>query len=251
MRKFTLFTLMLVLVSTFILQFSFAEGEGTTQPTTEISEGTEKQETDTNEVVSTTTSEKGDEATEEEQTSYGVVSEYEANLAQLAQGKTAPATGQDEIKVKKLNAIKTFVKSKNGKLSDAAATKVAEAALYANQKNELDLALILAVMWKESTFNYNVVGGSCYGIMQIHKNTAKGFGYTIDDVKDPYKAADLGARLLKGHIRNYNNITLGLTAYNAGTGNVKRGNYTTAYAKNVIQKQKAIQAYLDSQLKTA
>ena len=255
MKRFTLFTLMLVLVSTFVLQFSCADEREATEPTTEISEGTEKQDTDTNEVVSTTETEAGDDETiDEEKVPYGPVSEYEMNLAKMAQAQTAsqePTMEQDEIKVKKLNAVKAFVKSKNGKLSNAAVTKVAEAALYANERNELDLALILAVMWKESTFNYNVVGGSCYGIMQIHKNTAKGFGYSIDDIKDPYKAADLGARLLKGHIRNYNNITLGLTAYNAGTGNVKRGNYTTAYAKNVIQKQQAIQAFLDKQLKNA
>lgn len=253
MQKFTLFTLMLVLVSTILLQISFANEKESAKPTTEISEGTEKQNTDTNEVVSTTASSEKENSSEDK-VSYGVVSEYEMNLAKMTQTQNqtvAPALEQDEIKVKKLKAVKAFVKSKNGKLSDAAATKVAEAALYANQRNELDLALILAVMWKESTFNYSVVGGSCYGLMQIHKNTAKGFGYTIDDIKDPYKAADLGARLLKGHIKNYNNISLGLTAYNAGAGNVKKGNYTTAYANNVIQKQKVIQAYLDSQLKSA
>ena len=106
-------------------------------------------------------------------------------------------------------------------------------------------------MWKESTFNANVYNANCYGIMQIHKNTAKGFGYSIADIKDPYKAADLGAKILKGHIKNYNNTVLGLTAYNAGSGNVKKGNYSTAYANNIIQKQKVIQAFLDSPVKNA
>lgn len=218
MKRFALFTLMLVLVSIAVLQVCSADEAETTSPTTEISEGTEKQDVNTDEVGSTT-----ETAT---QVKSGAVSEYEINLAKMTQTQTKteePVVVQDDIKVKKLNTVKAFIKSKNRNLSDAAATKVAEAAIYANQKNELDLALILAVMWKESTFNYNVVGGNCYGIMQIHKNTAKGFGYTVNDIKDPYKAADLGARLLKGHIKNYNNITLGLTAYNAGSGNVKKG----------------------------
>lgn len=249
MKRWTLFTLMLVLVGALVIQIGFADHKDLSLPTTEISEGTETQNTTTEEVGSPTESSTEAEPAKKN----GAVSEYEINLAQYqtqAQAQTAESTStQDQSKVKKLNAVKAFIKSKNPKLSDAAITKVAEAALNANQKHELDLALILAVMWKESTFNVNVYNGSCYGVMQIHKNTAKGFGYTIADIKDPYRAADLGARMLKGHIKNYNDVVLGLTAYNAGTGNVKRGNYTTAYAKNVIQKQKAIQAFLDSYMK--
>lgn len=244
MKKIALFTLMLVLTNLFLVVLSIADEKETEKSTTEISEGTENNSTITKEVVS---------PEEPQKKSYGVVSEYEMNLAKIAPAKNQtpdqePAKEQDEIKVKKINAVKAFVKSKNRNLSDAAVTKVAEAALYANQKNQLDLSLILAIMWKESTFNASVYNANCFGIMQIHKNTAKGFGYSVDDIKDPYKAADLGARILKGHIKNYNNLVLGLSAYNAGSGNVKKGNYTTAYANNVIQKQKAIQSFLDRQM---
>ncbi|MDO4712029.1 MAG: transglycosylase SLT domain-containing protein [Peptostreptococcaceae bacterium] len=155
---------------------------------------------------------------------------------------------QDPSKTKKLNAVKAFIRSKNNKLNDAVVTKVAEAALYANEKNQFDLSLILAVMWKESTFSPNVYNTNCYGIMQIHKNTGAGFGYKVSDLKDPYRAADLGSRILKGHIKNYNSVIMGLTAYNQGTGNVNRGNYNTRYANNVLKKQAVIQAYLEKAL---
>lgn len=243
MKRFTLFTLMLILASMFSIQISLAEEQGAAVPTTEISEGTEKQDDLTKEVVTA--------ADSDSKESYGTVSEYEINLSKMAQEKNQEQNGQDGIKGNKLEAVKAFVKSQNRGLSDAAVTKVAEAALYANQKNELDLSLILAVMWKESTFDVRVHNTNCFGLMQIHKNTARGYGYTIEDINDPYKAADLGARILKGHIRNYNNTVIGLTAYNAGSGNVKKGNYTTAYANNVIKKQQVIQAFLDNQLKNA
>lgn len=246
MKKITLFALTLVLMNVLLIQSCIADAKDASSSTTEISEGTENNTSNSDEVVSNT-----DSAT---LVKNGAVSEYEINLTKMAKAENqapAPAKEQDSSKVKKINTIKAFVKSKNRKLSDAAATKVAEAALYANEKNQLDLSLILAVMWKESTFNANVYNANCYGIMQIHKNTAKGFGYSIADIKDPYKAADLGAKILKGHIKNYNNTVLGLTAYNAGSGNVKKGNYSTAYANNIIQKQKVIQAFLDSPVKNA
>lgn len=151
---------------------------------------------------------------------------------------------QEDLKAKKLNAIKSFIKAKNSRLSAATVQKVAEAALYANEKNKLDLSLILAVMWKESTFNPSVYNANCYGLMQIHKNTAKGFGYKVSDIKDPYKAAYLGALILKGHIKNYNSVLMGLTAYNQGSGNVSKGNYNTNYAKDIIKKQSIIEKYL-------
>ncbi len=242
MRKLTLFALMLVLMSALFAQVCLADEKETLPSTTEISEGTENNNTISQEVDSSTEA--------DEPKTYGPVSEYEINLAKM-NGKDSTTPEQDNVKVKKLNAVKAFVKSKNPGLSDTAVTRVAEAAMRANERNQLDLSLILAVMWKESTFNAGAYNSICFGIMQIHKNTAKGFGYTIADIKDPYKAADLGAKILKGHIQNYNNPVLGLTAYNAGSGNVNRGNYNTAYASNVLQKQKAIQTFLDSQMQNA
>lgn len=158
-------------------------------------------------------------------------------------------SNKELLRAKKLEAIKSFIKTKNNKLSAKTISNVAEAALNASEKNQFDVTLILAVMWKESTFNPEVYNTNCYGVMQIHKNTASGFGYKIKDIKDPYKAALLGSKILKGHIKNYNSAVMGLTAYNQGTGNVKKGNYNTRYANNVLQKQKTIKAYIDNSMK--
>lgn len=243
MKNKSLFTLILVLVLSCSIFISYAdEASKETIPQTEISEGIDAQ--DQSDVNSDSTDDD-----KKPKKSYGVVSEYEKNLTLMNQAAATPANASTSVeqgtnKAKKLNAVKSFIKSKNNKLSDATVTKVAEAALAANEKNQLELSLILAVMWKESTFNPSISNSVCYGLMQIHKNTGAGFGYKIKDLYDPYKSADLGAKILKGHIKNYNSALMGLTAYNQGTGNVNRGNYNTRYATNVLQNQKVVDAYL-------
>lgn len=240
MKRIGLFTFILVLMLAIFSFVSFAnEKEATETSSTEISEEIEATTPDTVEESSVPTDDTDTLVAD------ATVSNNETNSSETDGNKIQE---QDALKVKKLNAVKAFIRSKNGKLSNAVVTKVAEAALYANEKNQLDLSLILAVMWKESTFDPTVYTPNCYGVMQLHKNTAAGFGYKISDIKDPYRAADLGARIIKGHIRNYNGTIMGLTAYNQGTGNVSRGNYNTKYAHNVLKKQAAIQKYLEQAL---
>jgi len=159
------------------------------------------------------------------------------------QAKQAAA---EQEKTKFKSAVISFIKSKNNRLGDADATKAADAAIYASDKNNVDINLILAVMWKESYFTANARNASCYGIMQVSKNTAAGFGFSVKDLNDPYRNADVASRLLKGQINKYKNPVMGLTAYNAGSGNVSRGNYTTAYANNVISKSNAVKTYINS-----
>ncbi len=154
------------------------------------------------------------------------------------------AAEQEKIKLR--SAVISFIKSKNNRLSDAAASKAADAAIYASNKNNFDINIILAIMWKESYFTASARNSSCYGIMQVSKNTGAGFGFSVKDLLDPYRNADVASRLLKGQISKYKNTVMGLTAYNAGSGNVSRGNYTTAYANNVISKSNAVKAYIKS-----
>lgn len=240
MKKITLFALILVLMIS-ILSFNvFADDENSNETSTNITteeSGSQNNDENANAVENV---EVVEQAIEVVQTTE-VVTENNKEINKN--------TEQEDLKAKKFNAVKSFIKSKNPKLSDAVVKKVAEAALYANQKNQFDLSLILAVMWKESTFDPKTYYGNCYGLMQIHKNTGKGFGYKITDLQDPYKSAYLGSLMLKGHIKNYNSLVMGLTAYNQGTGNVNKGNYNTRYANDVIRRQGIIQNYLDAALK--
>ncbi|MGB5824198.1 MAG: lytic transglycosylase domain-containing protein [Proteocatella sp.] len=151
---------------------------------------------------------------------------------------------QEKIKYKK--AVVSFIKSRNGKLSNAAAEKVGDAAMFASKKHNIEINMILAIMLKESTFTANARNASCYGIMQVSKTTGAGFGYSVKDLLDPYRNADVATRLLKGQTKKFGSTLMGLTAYNAGGGNVSKGNYNTNYAKSVIAKSNTIKAYIKS-----
>lgn len=240
MKKITLFALILVLMISIFSFNVFADEEDNSEASTNIV--TEESENQNNDINTNST----ENATVVEQQNIEVAPPTEIVTENNEENKN---TEQEDLKAKKLNAVKSFIKSKNPQLSDAVVKKVAEAAIYANQKNQFDLSLILAVMWKESTFNPKTYYGNCYGLMQIHRNTGKGFGYKVADLQDPYKSAYLGSLMLKGHIKNYNSVIMGLTAYNQGTGNVNKGNYNTRYANDVVKKQGIIQKYLDSALK--
>lgn len=154
------------------------------------------------------------------------------------------AAEQEKIKYKK--AVVSFIKSKNGKLSNEAISKVADAAIFSSKKHNVDISLILAVMWKESTFTVSARNASCYGLMQVSKTTGAGFGYSVKDLMDPYRNADVATRLLKGQIKKFGSTVMGLTAYNAGSGNVSKGNYNTRYANSVISKSNTIKSYIKS-----
>lgn len=234
MRKSNLFTFVLVLMLTFNTTFSHASDNiGINSIVNESSENEEALQ---------------DIILEEKEEKINEIDAAQI-ITPVAPGPTEAqkkAAIEQANKVKQLNAVKSFIRSKNNVISDAVITKVAESAIASSSKNDFDLTMILAVMWKESTFYPTVSNGGCYGLMQISVNTAKGYGYTINDLRDPYRNAELGARILKGHIRNYNDSIKGLSAYNAGSGNVNKGNYNTSYARNVLEKQKVIKAYLDS-----
>lgn len=251
MKKFNLF--IFILVQTVFLSSTLAYADEISVKNSGLSASSELLNIDTNnssdlvkssETAISETSEKPSEeivAPKTEQLKKEVKAEPSAEKIK----KTAAE--QEKIKYKK--AIVSFIKSKNPKLSDAAAIKAAEAAMAASKKHGVDVNIILAIMWKESYFTANAKGASCYGIMQVGKSTGAGFGYSTKDLVDPYKNADVATRLLNGQIKKFGSTTLGLTAYNTGGGNVSKGNYTTAYANNVLAKSKAIKSYIESYMK--
>lgn len=238
MKKSNLFTFVLVLILTFNFTFSYANDQVGLD--TIVNDVTEKEE-NLNDIIEDPDKE---ELPQEEAE---VVQPVAPVVPEITEAEKKAAIEQ-ENKVKQLNAVKSFVRSKNNVISDGVVTKVAESAIASSSKNDFDLTMILSIMWKESTFYPTVSNGGCYGLMQISSSTGKGFGYTVNDLKDPYRNAELGARIIKGHIQNFNDTIKGLSAYNAGSGNVKKGNYNTSYAKNILEKQKVVKAYLDSSM---
>ena len=111
--------------------------------------------------------------------------------------------------------------------------------------NDIDITLLMGVARGESSFNEACRSRSgALGVMQIMPKTAKGFGVTVADLYNAKKNIELGARIVSGHIENYKDVKVGLTAYNAGSGAVNRGNYTFTYANRILNRQQELLKFL-------
>jgi len=98
-----------------------------------------------------------------------------------------------------------------------------------SEKFGLDKYLVYSVIRTESKFKEAAVSDAgAKGLMQLMDETAKecnekgGFGYNIpDEILDPEVNITLGCYYLKKLIDTYyGDISLAITAYNGGTGNV-------------------------------
>lgn len=91
----------------------------------------------------------------------------------------------------------------------------------AGAKYGVSPALLAAVAHNESSFNPNAHSNAgAVGLMQFMPGTAKGLGV---NPLDPASAVDGAARLLVGLYRQFGSWNLALAAYNAGSGNVRKG----------------------------
>ena len=102
----------------------------------------------------------------------------------------------------------------------------------------IDMALALAVIWKESGFR-NIMGdgGASYGYMQIqkkwHKDRMDRLGVT--DLMDPLSNFRVGCDLLAAHL-SWCELEDALTLYNSGhTGSSKYANKVISYMDELTE----------------
>lgn len=93
----------------------------------------------------------------------------------------------------------------------------------------VDELLVYAIIKAESNFRPDVVSKSnAVGLMQLMDATAEdtakklGMEYKKEDLKDPEINIKLGTKYFSTLNETYKNISIALTAYNAGSGNVDK-----------------------------
>lgn len=118
-----------------------------------------------------------------------------------------------------------------------APASIVDAAIAESIKQNVDPALVLAVIWQESRFNtkaHSPVGAR--GLMQVMPDTARGMGYNPDQMWNPKYALEAGVKYLRNAAKylklnidlsdisetSPNKIKALLASYNAGCGAVSK-----------------------------
>lgn len=169
-----------------------------------------------------------------EQTAQEVTDNAET-VSKKAESKKTVATKKVVVNNK---AYLRFIAKKNPGLSAQQRELIVASVEKAAKKYNVRSSLIMAVMWKESTYQPYTKTGPCHGLMQLHQAYC---GLSRSEIYDIEKNIIYGTRELAYDLKKYGgNEVIALTAYNVGVGNVARGNYRTAYAKNVLAKEQTI-----------
>ncbi len=110
------------------------------------------------------------------------------------------------------------------------------------EEYEIDFALVMALIFTESSFNPDVISGSNdYGLMQINKINHEWLSEElgITDFLDPEQNVTAGMYMLHDLFEKYTHPGLVLMAYNMGEPGAKRlwnqGIYSTKYAETILQ----------------
>lgn len=140
----------------------------------------------------------------------------------------------------------TYMKGKNRSLSDSDAQKIYNSVMKYTKSYGVEPTLVFAIMEQESTFKPSTVYQGAYGLMQIYHTTFSYLGVTRANVMDIDTNIGAGVREISGNIKMFGNYTTALSAYNWGSGNVKRGTYNTKYANSVLNRKSKIESYLQS-----
>lgn len=111
----------------------------------------------------------------------------------------------------------------------------------AANRHDVDPKLIKAVIRTESSFNPNAVSNAgAKGLMQIMDFNSRAMGVT--NPFDPAQNIDAGARILKGQLAKYGDLTKALAAYNAGGPTVDKYGGVPPYRETQMYVTRVIDA---------
>lgn len=156
-----------------------------------------------------------------------------------------PTEGRWEIFIKdKTTAARTEPAPEPRRFAADSTTRYASQIEAAAKANNIDPALIRAVISAESGYNSGAVSRKgAVGLMQLMPDTAS--RYNVRNSRDPEQNIHGGARYLRDLLAMFNNdVRLAVAAYNAGEQAVmKYGNRIPPYAETIAYVPKVMQFY--------
>lgn len=153
------------------------------------------------------------------------------NLA--SRGGVNPAERVQELYGPYRAAIKKF----NPRLSDKQLDAITKSILGFSWKYQIDPRLVVSLFLAESHFNPQATSPKgAMGLGQLMPGTARGLG--VSNAYDPVQNVEASIRLMRGHLDKYGDLSLALSAYNAGPGAVKKYGGVPPYreTRNYIRK---------------
>jgi len=157
----------------------------------------------------------------------------------VAQFSAAPPVREPPVaaakKPRELTHIYSIVKSQRSDIEDGEIWALSRVIFEESLKRKLDPLLVLALIRIESAFRYTAVSPSgARGIMQIMPETARSLAHLVlrehgmrpvafshESLDDPFFNIRLGTYYLHHLKKRFRNLSLALSAYNAGPGTVQ------------------------------
>lgn len=145
-------------------------------------------------------------------------------------------------------ALSAYIVKHNPKLKMSQAFEMVKYFEAYGQIYGVDLKLLMAMAQTESTFSPTVISSAnCCGLMQIKVSTGNSYGFTKAQLLQVKPNIQMGAIYISNAFAEFGGDKMkALSAYNRGSGAVKKGKLSTGYVNKILSRADAIGSFVAS-----
>lgn len=147
---------------------------------------------------------------------------YKPSSAQPVQLASRGVAADGETRIRQVyGAYRAAVAKFNRRLNSKQVDDITTGLLTFSWNYQVDPRLVMAVVLQESGFKPNATSRTgAMGLGQLMPGTARGLG--VGNAYDPIQNLGGAVKLIRGHLDKYGDLSLALSAYNAGPGAVRK-----------------------------
>ena len=142
--------------------------------------------------------------------------------------------------------LAAYIRSRNQDIRPSVSQEYTFYFLNAARANDLPVERIMAIAQCESRFRSDIESrAGALGMMQIMLKTGEGYGLSKDDLLNPQKNIDFGARYYAQLMEGYKGDEIrALSAYQMGIPKENLGNYEPGYAHTILWAENTLEAFM-------